>query len=64
MKFIEINLLAVHRRTGGLETYVEDDTSDDIVHRRTGGLEMSDSDGISSRTVHRRTGGLENKPWR
>ncbi len=32
----------VHRRTGGLETFVGHVATINSVHRRTGGLEMSD----------------------
>ena len=40
MDIKDINAIAVHRRTGGLEIFRKNAARQAVVHRRTGGLEI------------------------
>ena len=52
-------IIAVNRRTGGLETKGSEGSFTDVVNRRTGGLEIFPQVVQHFHHVNRRTGGLE-----
>ena len=52
-------VIAVNRRTGGLETFLVFVMRCNYVNRRTGGLEKCTQDAVNENQVNRRTGGLE-----
>ena len=52
-------IIAVNRRTGGLEIYGIIRCGSPAVNRRTGGLEIHSSQLDFNHMVNRRTGGLE-----
>ena len=52
-------IIAVNRRTGGLEKQPVGIVYDGVVNRRTGGLEILHYPRSFCGTVNRRTGGLE-----
>ena len=56
-------IIAVNRRTGGLEIIRQNIYQCPVVNRRTGGLENSKIDKAVAKAVNRRTGGLKMMKW-